>query len=106
MAGSAWQAGAAPNFSLVKFDGGKGLATDRMIGKAAETGLSRVIDNLESPAHSIQQKKNADLRRPAIAVRVSTWTGEVLQETLAFFLSFWEYMCQPNILDQEMRTRV
>jgi len=106
VAGSAWRAGAAPNFSLVKFNGGKALATDRMIGKAAETGLFRVIDNLESPAHFIQQKKNADLRRPAIAVRVSTWTGEALQETLAFFLSFWGYMCQPDIPGQKMRTRV
>ena len=51
------------------------LATDGMIGKAAEAGLFRVIDNLESPAHSVQQGENADLRRPAIAVRVSAWAG-------------------------------
>jgi hypothetical protein len=56
------------------------LATDGMFGKAAEAGLFRVIDNLESPAHSIQQKKNADLRRPAIAVRVSVWAGGVFRE--------------------------
>ena len=56
------------------------LATDRIIGKAAETGLFRAIDNLESPAHSIQQKKNADLRRPAVAVRVSAWAGGVFRE--------------------------
>ena len=81
------------------------MATDRMIGKAAETGLSRVIDNLESPAHSVQQGENADLRRPAIAVRVSAWAGGVFRGLYVIFLSFWGYMCQPGVSGQEMRTR-
>jgi hypothetical protein len=55
-AGSAWRAGAAPNFSLVKFNGGKALATDRMIGRAAETVLRHRQSGIACSFYSAKEK--------------------------------------------------